>query len=155
VICRFIYPKAPALQLINQSDVTARDIKYMVGMWNLDLPDRTDPLPIPTSSFDWIRPHAMGGPQGVFDLPAVSTLLKYGDRLIGSVGVSCPDCARGHTYIVYIDWGKDGWFTEVLDRTNGEALVPRHFVKSEILKYAADLQSVVPPNERDQIIDPQ
>jgi hypothetical protein len=155
VTLRFVNPTEPVLQLVNQSGVTARDIKYMVVLWNLDLPNRTDPLPIPVAGFDWIGPHSTGGPQGLFDLPTVSSLLKSGNRLIGSAGISCPDCARGYTFIVFIIWGKGGWFTEVRDRTDGHALVPRYFSKPEILKYAATLQSIVPQNERDQIGDPQ
>jgi hypothetical protein len=136
VTLRFINPTEPALQLVNQSGVTARDIKWMVTLWNLDLPNRTNPLPIPTAAFDFIMPHSPGGPQGLFDAPMVASLLHPGDHLIGSASVSCPDCVRGRTFIVYIILGHDGWFTEVLDKMHGEVLVPKHPTKSDITKYA-------------------
>lgn len=50
VTLRFIYPNEPALVLVNQSGVTARDIKWTVALWNLDMPERTDPLPISVSA---------------------------------------------------------------------------------------------------------
>jgi hypothetical protein len=154
VTLRFIYPTGPALQLINQSGVTARDIKWTVAVWNLDLPDRTNPLPIPVTTFDFIMPHSSGGLQSLFDAPMVASLLHTGDHLIGSASVSCPDCARGRTFIVYIIWGHEGWFTEVLDKTGGELLIPRHFTKPEIEKYAHDLLSLVPQSARTPIGDP-
>jgi hypothetical protein len=66
VSLRFVYPDAPALVLENNSDVIAKDIKWMVILFNMDIPDRNDPLPIPTSTFDWLRPHSHGGPQDLF-----------------------------------------------------------------------------------------
>ena len=59
VALRFVYPKSPALVLVNQSAVIARDIKWTVVLWNMDLPDRNDPLPIPVSTFDWITDNSM------------------------------------------------------------------------------------------------
>jgi predicted membrane channel-forming protein YqfA (hemolysin III family) len=75
VIARFVYPKSPALVLVNRSDKIARQIKWSAAIWNLDDP-RTyvnpnpaqvahDPLPIPVSTFDFLRPHSSGGPQTI------------------------------------------------------------------------------------------
>jgi hypothetical protein len=75
VTLQFVYPQSPALQLINISNKVARDIKYMVTMWNLDLPERVEPLLIPVSTFDWIRPHEASGPQSLFFAPQVASLL--------------------------------------------------------------------------------
>src|ERR1700733_5676999 len=61
VAIRFVYPKSPAFELVNESDAIAKDIKWAVVLWNMDLPDLTDPLPIPATSFDWLRPHDKGG----------------------------------------------------------------------------------------------
>jgi hypothetical protein len=154
VTLRFIYPTEPALQLVNQSGVTARDIKWMVVLWNLDMPDHTNPLPIPATNFDFIMPHSAGGPQGLFDAPMAAALVRAGDHLIGSASVSCPDCAKGRTFIVYITLGQVGWFTEVLDKTGGVVVVPRHFTKSEIAKYANALLSLVPQSARTPIGEP-
>jgi hypothetical protein len=154
VTLRFIYPTEPALQLVNQSGVTARDIKWMVVLWNLDMPDHTNPLPIRAQNFDFIMPHSPGGPEGLFDAPMAASLVRTGDHLIGSASVSCPDCARGHTFVVYITLGKGGWFTEVLDKTSGEVLTPRHLTRLEIAKYAQTLLSLVPQSARTPIGEP-
>ncbi len=121
---RFVYPKEPALVIVNQSDAIARNIKWMVELWNMDLPDRNDPLPILTSAFDWIRPHQEGGPQNLFGPPNIASLLKPGNRLFGSASVSCPECSRGRTYIVYIEWGQGGWVSEVEDIQTGAPILP-------------------------------
>ena len=106
----FVYPKSPALMIANLSDSLARDIKWTVVLWNMDLPDRNDPLPIPVSTFDWLKAREEGGPQDLFNGPLVAPLLKPGNRLFGSASADCPACARGRTYIVYIVWGQGGWF---------------------------------------------
>lgn len=143
VTLRFVYPKSPALQLVNQSDAVARDIKYAVILWNLDLPDRLDPLPIPIATFDWIKPHADGGPENLFFTPLVTPLLSPGNRLFGSAAVNCPDCGRGHTYVVSVVWGEGGWFAEIPDRKEGDPLVPNRFTKEEIAAYREELLSLV------------
>lgn len=57
VEARFVYDGDPNLVIMNVSDAIARNIKWAVGVWDLDLPERNDPLPIPIATFDWIRPH--------------------------------------------------------------------------------------------------
>lgn len=154
VTLRFVYPKEPALQLVNQSDALARDIKYVVALWNLDLPDRRDPLPIPVAVFDWIKPHEVGGPQDLFFTPTVTPLLSPGNHLFGSMAVSCPNCMRGHTYIVYIVWGQDGWVAEMPDEKKSVLLVPKHFTKEEIAAYVGQLVLTVPEDTRTPIGEP-
>ena len=151
VALRFVYPKSPALILVNQSSVVARDIKWMVALWNLDLPDRNDPLPIPVSTFDWIRPHDEGGPQNLFDGPLVAPLLKAGNRLLGSASVACPECARGRTYVVSIRWGEDGWFSEVESETSGKVLIPPNFLEPSRIEYFKGLEVMVPTQSRTPI----
>lgn len=148
VTLRFVHLKGPGLQLKNQSDVVARDIKYSVVLWNLDLPDRLDPLPIPVSSFDWIKPYAVGGPQNVFFTPLVTPLLHPGDRLFGSAAVSCPECGRGHTYVVSIVWGQGGWFAEMPEEKEGVALIPSRPTKETIGNYVKELLSRAPEHSR-------
>lgn len=79
----------------------------------MDLPGHDDPLPIPIQTFDWIRAHGAGGPEGLFESPQVASLLKSGNRLFGSAFVDCPECSIGRTYIIYIVFGESGWFAEV------------------------------------------
>lgn len=145
---RFIYPESPALILINQSPVVAKDIKWTVALWNMDLPERNDPLPIPVSTFDWIRPNNEGGPQNLFDALPVKPLLKPGDRLFGSASVCSPDCIQGRTYIVYIVWEKSGWFAEVKEEKSGNILIPPNFLKASRDLYFKTLESMISLNSR-------
>jgi hypothetical protein len=39
--------------------------------------------------------------------------VKLGDRLVGSAFVDCPECSKGHTYLVSITYGQGGWFVEL------------------------------------------
>jgi len=127
VALHFVHPKAPALVITNLSDAVARDIKWAIAVWNMDIPDRNDPLPIPVSTFDWIKAHDEGGPQGLFHGPLVAPLLKPGNRLFGSASVACPECIRGRTYIIYIELGNGGWFSEVENETSGQIIIPPNF----------------------------
>ena len=61
------------LILDNTSGVVAKDIKKMVGIWNADDlrtfvagSSGNDPLPIPISTFDALRPHVASGPEAYF-----------------------------------------------------------------------------------------
>jgi hypothetical protein len=151
---RFVYPKSPALVIVNSSDSVARDIKWLVALWNMDLPDRNDPLPIPVSTFDWIKPHEEGGPQALFGSPLVSPFLKSGNRLVGSASVDCPTCTRGRTYFVYIVWGEGGWFAEVESEKTGNVIVPKRFLKEFREAYFAQVEAIVPANLRIPIGEP-
>ena len=151
VALRFVYPKSPALVLANQSAVIARDIKWLVILWNMDLPDRNDPLPIPVSTFDWIRPHTQGGPQNLFGSPIVASLLKPGNRLFGSASVICPECARGRTYIVYIVWDDGGWFSEVENEKSGNPLTPPNFLEASRIEYFKALEAAASTQSRTPI----
>ena len=148
---RFIYPTEPALVITNGSGYVARDIKWTVALWNLDMPDRNDPLPIPVSTYDWIKAHDEGGPQALFGNPSVVSLLKPGNRLFGSASVNCPDCTRGRTYIVYIVLGSGGWFTEVSDEASGKVLIPRNFLRETRERFFKALEAQVPLNVRTPI----
>jgi hypothetical protein len=148
VSLRFIYPTAPNLVLMNKSTAVAKEIKWSLALWNADLSERNDPLPIPVSAFDWIRPGAESGPLNLFSAPMVASLLKPGDRLIGSASVICPECARGRTYLVYIVWQKGGWFVEVADKSAGELVIPAKFSKEERMSYFDYIVKLVPELER-------
>jgi hypothetical protein len=148
---RFVYPKSPALVLVNQSDGIARDIKYIILLWNMDIPDRNDPLPIPTGSFDWITPHDEAGPEGLFNDPSVAQLLKPGNRLFGSAAINCPKCARGRTYVVYIVWGEGGWVSEIENEQPGRAIAPPSFLKESRYEYFKALEAVISAQSRKPI----
>ena len=148
VTLSFVYPDAPALMIENQSESLARDIKWFVALWNMDLPDRNDPLPIPVSIFDWLRPHSKGGPLDLFKSPLVAPLLNKGNRLFGSASVLCPECARGRTFIVYIVWGEGGWFSEIEHEKSGSVIMPSNFLKDTREAYFRQLEASIPQSQR-------
>lgn len=154
VALRFVYPKSPLLVVVNQSTVIARSIALAFALWNMDLPDRDNPLPIPTNTFDWIKPHAESGPEDLFGIPSVAQLLKPGDRLFGSVSVGCAECARGRTYVVYIVWGESGWYSEVGNEQSGDLIVPIDFSKASRINYFKSLEAI-PAESRTPIVDPR
>ncbi len=127
ITLRLVHPKSPSLVLVNCSNVIAKDIKWTVVLWNMDLPERNDPLPIPVSAFDWLRPNCESGPQGLFYLPSVEPLLKPGNRLFGSVSVISPESIRGRSYIISIKLGEGGWFSEIENKRSGELVIPNSF----------------------------
>jgi hypothetical protein len=114
----------------------------------MDLPERNDPLPIPTSSFDWVKPHDEGGPQDIFSSPLVAPLIKNGNRLFGSAVATCPDCSRGRTYAVYIVWGKGGWFSEIPNETSGKLIIPPNLLQGTREQYFKELDAMIPESSR-------
>ena len=142
---RFVYPKEPALMIRNLSDSVARDIKWMVILWNMDLPERNDPLPIPTYTFDWIKGHQDGGPLTLFSTPLVAPLLQPGNRLLGCAFVDCPACDRGRAYVVYVVLGQGGWYSALENKEFWRgAPTPPDFQKSSREKYFEALKTMAP-----------
>jgi hypothetical protein len=155
VVLRFVYPTYPALVLQNTTDAIARDMLWQLALWNLDLPERTQPLAIPATPYGWLRPRASGGPQDLFSNPQVASLLKPGDRLCGTALVSCPECKRSHTYVVFIKWGESGWYAETNDAADGDLLIPRGtWTAPVIAAYAQGLENSIPVSERIPISPP-
>lgn len=155
VALRFIYAREPALVIVNRSNSTARDIKWTLAIWNMDLADRNDPLPIPVSTFDWIRPHRESGPLNLFGSLSVAPLLKSGDHLFGSASIICPDCFRGRTYVVYIVYGQSGWYSEIQSETSGDLIVPKNFLRDNRETYFKELEATIPQKNRIPIVDPE
>jgi hypothetical protein len=151
---RFIYPEEPSLVIDNLSELTAKDIKWAVVLWNMDLPDRNDPLPIPVSTFDWIKGHSSGGPQNLFSTPLIAPLLHEGNRLFGSATVDCPECGVGRTYAVYIVWKSGGWFSEIDKRPAAQLFIPSNFLRETREAYFKQLDAMVPPDRRAPILKP-
>lgn len=163
VALRFVYPKSPALVLVNESGAIARNIKSAVALWNMDdprtyvnpnaSPDAHDPLPIPVATFDFLRPRTAGGPQNLFDSPLVAPHIKNGQRLFGSASIICPECARGHTYIFSIIWGEGGWYVEALNSREGELLIPANFNKETVAAFFREIVAQTPESARIPIQD--
>jgi hypothetical protein len=135
VTLHLVSTKSPALILDNHSSELAHEIKWAVALWNRDLPPSRNPLPIPVQTFDWIKPHESSGPLDLFNSPIVAPMLKSGNNIFGTVGISCPDCTRGRTFYVFIEFGKGGWFSEATQEKSGDLLVPKHFTQTEIDEY--------------------
>jgi hypothetical protein len=148
VSLRFVYPKSPALMLMNSSDALARDIKWTVYLWNQDLPERDEPLPIPIGTFDWLKPNQKGGPQNLFGSATVAPLIKQGDHLFGSASVNCPTCSRGRTYIVYIVYGEGGWVAEVEREKSGNPFIPPNARKETREAYFKSLEETTAAESR-------
>jgi hypothetical protein len=166
VSLEFAFAESPALVLLNNSDEIARQIKWTVELWNLDDPkvysnpnapdtiNNHEPLPIPVTIFDFIRPHSKSGPLDLFNSAAVRSNVKLGDRLIGSASVICPDCERGHTFIVYIVFKKSGWYYEITDNKSGDVLIPKRLTKANVITYSEELMKTAPEKDRVPIVDP-
>jgi hypothetical protein len=86
--------------------------------------DAHEPLPILTPNFDFLRPHMSSGPEAIFSQSKIQGWVKEGDRLFGSAIVVCPECIRGHTFLVYIVFGHGGWYWELKTENNGNLIVP-------------------------------
>ena len=151
VTLKFVGPKEPSLVLTNISDAIARDIKWTVVLWNVDHPEREDPLPIPVSTFDWIRPRDVGGPQSLFNSSLVKPLLKNGERLFGSAAVICPECVRGRTFWVYIEFGKGGWYAEIESEKRGKLYFPKPRPGQEPDAFLREVFTIIPENSRKAI----
>jgi hypothetical protein len=158
VTLRFVYPENPAVVLLNNSNKVANQIKWAVLLWNLDSPraysnqthspDDHEPLQIPFSTFDFLRAYTAGGPQNLFGNPLVEPFVRKGDRLFGSASVVCPECSRGHTYFVYIEYGKGGWYWEQKNEESGSPIYPSRLFKSDVLAFFERMTTQIPLAER-------
>jgi hypothetical protein len=124
VTLRFVQQEAPYLQVLNISKTAASNIKWMIAAVDLDNLGKGI-LHIPTTEFDFITSDNNSLPINLFGPPTqTSYIVKSGDRIIGSAGINCPACRRGHTFIFFITLGKGGWFAERKDVVNGNVVFP-------------------------------
>lgn len=162
VVLSFSHPAFPVIVLTNQSDVLATNIKWSVYLWNMDdpkplrsnphaadHPGMHDPLPIPTSVFEFLKPRQSSNRIDLFG--NVSDYVKKGQQLIGTASVDCPDCV-GHTYIVSIVWGEGGWFAEIVEangeRLQGRTLIPESPYKEAVVVYQQKMLALAPEASR-------
>jgi len=139
------------LLIANETETEAKDIRYKIGLWNVDnLREGYRVLPIQGSGIVHLPPHHSYGPINLFDTPEIRAWLKPGNRIVGNVAATCRNCARGHTYWVLITWGKGGWFADIKAATNGDVIVPQddwdtkvvrdHVLKNILLGAAAEIK---------------
>jgi hypothetical protein len=163
VTLSFAFAKSPTLMLSNQSNKLARSIRWTVVLWNLDnpmaysnpsAPDTAhEPLPIPTSTIDFIRPRSKTGPLNLFDFPNIRSYVKPSNHLIGSASVICAECERGHTFLVDIILNTGGWYPELANVTSGDVMIPKRLTKQNVVVYFKDLIEQVPEKDRVPIVD--
>lgn len=118
VTLHFVKPTEPAVWLRNDSEAVAENIKWQFELFNLDNPSSVDGtvyrfVPIPNRSFDFLRPHRRSGTHAVFEAPVAAATVRAGNRLFGSVTVSCPTCVRDRVYWVFLTLGQGGWYSEL------------------------------------------
>lgn len=153
---RFLDPKEPTIQVVNPSDGIARTVRYSPALFNIDAADHNQSLlVIPTGGPDFIRPHSVAGPTVLF-APLAKANLKSGDRIFGTIGLLCPECKQGRTFVVYIVWGEGGWFSELNDVRNGEILTPKgqnYWNIDDVTKFVNSVpaQSKIEIKDRDHI----
>jgi TRAP-type mannitol/chloroaromatic compound transport system permease small subunit len=158
VTLSFVGAASPALVLVNQSGVLAKQIKWIVVLWNMDdprtyinphpEPDVHDALPIPSATVDFLRPHTSSGPQNLFGQEPIYSYVKKGQHLFGSASVICAECARGHTYFVSIIFGEGGWYAEQMDRKEGELIVPATGKKDMVSAFYQTATASIPMADR-------
>jgi hypothetical protein len=124
-----VYPERPALLLANQSDQVAEQIKYTYVLFDLDSSTPDVPLMIPIGLYEFIKPRSWGGPMNIFDQSLVAPAIKNGDRIVGSIGVQCPKCSVGRSYLVSMVLGQGGWYSLIKGQTSGTAFAVRRLEK--------------------------
>ncbi|MGE0407417.1 MAG: hypothetical protein AB7O65_14060, partial [Candidatus Korobacteraceae bacterium] len=69
--------------------------------------------------------------------------------LAGSATVDCTNCEKKKTYILYIEWGVGGWFSEVTTGPYaGSLIVPKYQGKAIPRNYLVDLEGLAPSESR-------
>jgi hypothetical protein len=108
---RLVHPQEVAIEIHN-SKVRGVADRPRYGVALIDLESPNDFLRIPTAVGDYIRPGEFWGPNEFMGIDAVKAVVKPGDRIFGSVSVSCPTCVRSRGYWIYIKAGDGGWYAE-------------------------------------------
>jgi hypothetical protein len=141
--------RGPAVLVVNTSNRIAREPKYGTVLWNLNAGDEKvmEPLPIPTTSGDPIRPGEAWGPNTWSMLPAVKAQLNNGDLVFGWVDVLCPDCAHRRRYWVHFKFGEQGWFAEARTRTQSRR------IRRTLARNPAAINTLIPTERRVPIRD--
>jgi len=165
VTIKFVHPASPALVLVNNSGVVAKEIKWTVVIWNLDNPraysphqpdypaEVHEPFQIPVSSFDFLLANSSSGPLNLFGSALVAPFVKPGDRLVGSASAICPECPKAHSYLLSFVYGEGGWFSELKQFTKGELTTPIPLTRTNVANSFNLLIAGVPEKDRVPIGD--
>ncbi|MBZ5696456.1 MAG: hypothetical protein LAN36_13990 [Acidobacteriia bacterium] len=121
----FVNPGDVAFRMVNLSkDVVLRDPKYTFVLVDIDGPrtvlkDGTSlpyilPIPAFSDSGDFLKGGQKFIPRPIVStFPAVQSIVKPNDRIVGTATVSCPDCIRDRRYLVFFVNGSGGWYCEI------------------------------------------
>jgi hypothetical protein len=142
---RFVSPQEVAIMIDNAKGGGIADRpKYGVALVDLDNP--TEFLRIPTAMGDYIRPGESWGPNQFMGIDAAKAIVKKGDRVFGSVSVSCPTCMKSRGYWLFIKVGEGGWYVEQAGEPKGLANL------KAAIQMAADFDTyantLAPPTKR-------
>jgi hypothetical protein len=148
---RFVSALEPTLVIVNRSNVVAESIEWSVTLWNENQPEQRIPLPIPSSTFGFLRAKQESLPHKIF-APGASSI-GPGTRLIGCAAVDCPQCVKRRTYIVYILWGSKGWFSEIEGEEAGRTFFPVDTPIRGMTMFFMALEQAVPEGSRIPIIE--
>jgi hypothetical protein len=143
-----IYKDRPALSIANASSTTATEIGWGVLLWDLTTLD-INPINV-SGRIDFLVARAKTVPLNIFDDPRVASRISAGHKYIGSAGIVCPSCSRGHTYAIYVELGTDGWYAELPQWKHGEMLIPTEKMDTpaKLLQFGEGIMNSVVPGER-------
>lgn len=117
----FLNPNNPELEVVNLSDdVSAEGGQFTARIYDIDSPSPEDPLNIaflPTVFS--LRPKVHTIPITFFPPGSI----KSGDRIAGSIGLTCPKCKTGRTYWLSVIFGTEGWYSQIKGETDGGAMI--------------------------------
>jgi hypothetical protein len=138
--------KGPAFSFVNESNLTARSVRWGIVLWNTEHPEQATTLPIYTYPIEWIKPHDKTGFVGIFTNPLPQ--LNIGDTLIGSAAVDCPAC-KPKSYVLYVRWGEGGWYADAGKRWKGKLMMPANgFSRAGREIYFKEVVGLIPQGNR-------
>jgi len=142
----FVHPLEVAILIHNAANSGIADRpKYAVALIDLESVS-ADFLRIPTTMGDYIRPGGSWGPNEFMGIDGVKSVSKHGDRIFGSVEVSCPTCVTDRGYWVYIKVGEGGWYAE--QQGPPKVLTNLTAIQRIADDFDAFAASLVPPSKR-------
>jgi hypothetical protein len=152
-----VNPTSPAIIVDNKSARVAEDV-----LWELVLFRARDSAFIsePTQTIRFIKAHSTSAPYSMFspgipmytadNIPMRQEDMHEGDSLTGTLTVDCATC-QGVTYILHIDWGHDGWFSEHKGG-DGKLALPKEMSSEGIQRYISGLDQLIPSEEKVPIV---
>ena len=138
---------------VNIGNETAQIPKYSAGIWDLttqysypQFPGVHQPLPIPTQVLNDFVKHRLNGGVPLLQLNEQTRQhVKLGDKLFGTVDVTCLNCDKTRIYWIFFEVGKGGWYSydASFPELGGTIQVPESDKGGEEI-----IDAQVPPNQR-------